>query len=105
MSLLQNSPQKCSALIVHLAIDSRAHCTVVSALWRAADARTMLNGELDAPFVMGVSQHLPQVLDFSTELLDDAMAYNNIIMRGRELNVLLLMGVSQQPPQVLYPNT
>ena len=62
---------------------------------------TMRNGELEAPFVMGMIQHLPQVLDFSAKLLDDTMAYCNIIIYSRELDDLLLMGVNQHPPQVL----
>ena len=62
---------------------------------------TMRNGELDAPFLMSVSQHLPQVLDFNTELFDDMMAYCHIIMHGRELNVLFLIDVSQHPLPVL----
>ena len=62
---------------------------------------TMRNGKLDAPFVMGMSQHLPQVLDFNTELFDVMMAYCHIIMHGRVLNVLFLIDVSQHPPQVL----
>ena len=66
---------------------------------------TMRKGELDAPFITSVSQHLPQVLNLNTELFVDTMAYGRIIMHDREINVLLLMGVSQQPPQLLYLNT